>query len=189
MTECHFALPGRNRCEVLSTWAAGVANARLLNVHERHGDLLKIATARRLLRHAVAGQRRHDSRTGRQVVPDAGGARHGPLSPPHRHAGRRGQPRPDGLDVTASRTGDRVFLHVVNTQRTTGRARLAIEGSSHFRPGLQLAADPEFEVFEHRPRCSSRSRRPAGRWPLDLPGGLGLGGGTGDRGRWGVPEA
>ncbi|HLA40266.1 MAG TPA: alpha-L-arabinofuranosidase, partial [Candidatus Glassbacteria bacterium] len=44
MTECHFALPGRNRCEVLSTWAAGVANARLLNVHERHGDVLKIAT-------------------------------------------------------------------------------------------------------------------------------------------------
>jgi alpha-N-arabinofuranosidase len=25
MTECHFALPGRNRCDVLSTWAAGVA--------------------------------------------------------------------------------------------------------------------------------------------------------------------
>jgi len=44
MTECHFALPGRSRCEVLSTWAAGVANARLLNVHERHGDRLKIAT-------------------------------------------------------------------------------------------------------------------------------------------------
>jgi len=44
LTECHFALPGRNRCEVLSTWAAGVANARLLNVHERHGDRLKIAT-------------------------------------------------------------------------------------------------------------------------------------------------
>src|SRR4030042_3961615 len=40
----HFALPGRNRCEVLSTWAAGIANARMLNVHERHGDRLKIAT-------------------------------------------------------------------------------------------------------------------------------------------------
>ncbi|MFL7809461.1 MAG: alpha-L-arabinofuranosidase, partial [Anaerolineae bacterium] len=36
ITECHFALPGRNRCEVLSTWAAGVANARILNVHERN---------------------------------------------------------------------------------------------------------------------------------------------------------
>jgi murein DD-endopeptidase MepM/ murein hydrolase activator NlpD len=44
LTECHFGLPGRNRCEVLSTWAAGVANACALNVHERNGDLLKIAT-------------------------------------------------------------------------------------------------------------------------------------------------
>ena len=45
LTECHFAIPGRNRCEVLSTWAAGVSYARMLNVHERYGDKLKIATA------------------------------------------------------------------------------------------------------------------------------------------------
>jgi len=44
LTECHFVLSRRNRCEVLSTWAAGVANARVLNLHERNGDLLKIAT-------------------------------------------------------------------------------------------------------------------------------------------------
>ena len=45
MTECHFAIPGRDRCDVLSTWAAGVAYARILNNHQRHGDVLKIATA------------------------------------------------------------------------------------------------------------------------------------------------
>ena len=45
MTECHFAIPGRDRCDVLSTWAAGVSYARMLNVHQRHGDVLKIATA------------------------------------------------------------------------------------------------------------------------------------------------
>ena len=44
LTECHFSGPGRNRCDALLTWAAGVANARVLNVHERHGDILKIAT-------------------------------------------------------------------------------------------------------------------------------------------------
>ena len=32
LTECHFALPGRNRCEVLSSWAAGVAYAWLRNM-------------------------------------------------------------------------------------------------------------------------------------------------------------
>jgi hypothetical protein len=34
VTESHFSIPGRNRCELLSTWAAGVADARILNLHD-----------------------------------------------------------------------------------------------------------------------------------------------------------
>ena len=45
MTECHFTIPGRDRCDVLASWAAGVSYARILNNHQRHGDVLKIATA------------------------------------------------------------------------------------------------------------------------------------------------
>jgi alpha-N-arabinofuranosidase len=44
ITEAHFHLPGRNRCEALSTWAAGVANARIFHTYERNGDIIKIAT-------------------------------------------------------------------------------------------------------------------------------------------------
>jgi hypothetical protein len=44
LTECHFGLPGRNRNEVLSTWAAGVVYGTVMNVHERNGDVLKIST-------------------------------------------------------------------------------------------------------------------------------------------------
>ncbi|MGI6672026.1 MAG: alpha-L-arabinofuranosidase [Christensenellales bacterium] len=44
MTEGHFALPGRNRCEVLSSWMAGAAYARCLNVIIRNSDILEIAT-------------------------------------------------------------------------------------------------------------------------------------------------
>lgn len=44
MTEGHFAIPGRNRNEVLSTWAAGVSYARCHNVIMRHSDVLDIAT-------------------------------------------------------------------------------------------------------------------------------------------------
>ena len=44
MTEGHFALPGRNRNEVLSSWGAGVAYARCLNVIMRNSDILDIAT-------------------------------------------------------------------------------------------------------------------------------------------------
>ncbi len=36
MTECHFSIPGRDRCDLLSTWAAGVSYARMLNVHQTH---------------------------------------------------------------------------------------------------------------------------------------------------------
>ena len=44
MTEGHFGLPGRNRCEVLFSWGAGVAYARCLNVIMRHSDVIDIAT-------------------------------------------------------------------------------------------------------------------------------------------------
>src|SRR5438876_513419 len=45
LTECHFVIPGRDRGGVLASWAAGVSYARILNNHQRHGDVLKIATA------------------------------------------------------------------------------------------------------------------------------------------------
>jgi alpha-N-arabinofuranosidase len=60
---------------------------------------------------------------------------------------------PDGLDATASRTGDRIFLHVVNTNRTKSvksafqvRGRKITGGRAYW-----FALDPEFEVFEYRP--------------------------------------
>ncbi len=153
LTECHFGLPGRNRCEVLSTWAAGVAYARLLNVHERNGDLLKIATLA-----DFCGTRWQNNAI---MIPVPGGKSF--LMPVamvmslyRRHAGREAvevTATPDGLDVTASRTGDRLFLHVVNTHRTRsiksafGVAGRKITGGRvyWFNP------EPEFEIFEYRP--------------------------------------
>ncbi len=44
MTEGHFSLKGRNRCEVLSTWAAGVSYARCMIVQEKYSDVLEIST-------------------------------------------------------------------------------------------------------------------------------------------------
>jgi len=150
MTECHFALPGRNRCEVLSTWAAGVANARLANLHERHGDKLKIATLA-----DFCGTRWQVNAV---MIPVPGGRSF--LMPValvmhlyRHHSGEKAvtvQDAPDELDVTASRTGDRVFLHVVNTSRKrsigtqVGVAGMAIRSGRVF----ELAADPEFEVIE-----------------------------------------
>jgi len=60
---------------------------------------------------------------------------------------------PEALDVTASLAGKRVFLHVVNTQRTRSvDADLRVQGAAIVSGRVfTLAADPELEVFEHRP--------------------------------------
>lgn len=152
MTECHFALPGRNRCEVLSTWAAGVAYARLANVNERHGDRLKIATLA-----DFCGTRWQVNAV---MIPVPGGKSF--MMPVARvmclyrhHTGENAiqvTSSPDALDVTASLTGDRVYLHVVNTERTHSvDATLNVAGKKVTSGRVfTLATDPEFEVFEHR---------------------------------------
>jgi len=153
MTEGHFALPGRNRCEVLSTWAAGVANARVLNAQARHGDILKIATLA-----DFCGTR---WQTNAIMIPVPTGR---PFMMPvarvmslfRHHSGEEAvdvKQVPESLDVTASRTGKRVFLHVANTLRTRSvDAELRVQGAVIASGRVfTLAADPEFEVFEHRP--------------------------------------
>ena len=154
MTECHFALPGRNRCEVLSTWAAGVANARLLNVHERHGDRLQIATLA-----DFCGTRWQVNAI---IIPTPGGRSY--MMPValvmalyRHHTGDRSvrvTRTPEALDVTASRSKDRLFLHIVNTSRDRSvTTRLTVDGMSILSGRVfQLASDPEFEVIETQAR-------------------------------------
>jgi alpha-L-arabinofuranosidase len=169
MTECHFALPGRNRGDVLATWAAGVANARLLNVHERHGDVLKIATAA-----DFCGTR---WQVNALMIPVPDGQSY--LMPVglvmslyRKHSGQKAcsvAKPPEPLDVTASRTGNRFFLHVVNTDRTRSvSARIAIGGRS---PGdgkvFTLAANPAAEVIESDPNVVRLTETPlphGGSW-------------------------
>ena len=153
LTESHFALPGRNRCEVLSSWAAGVAEARILNVHERNGDILKIATladffGTRWMVNAII------------IQTPAGGSYLMPvarvMSLYRKHAGKQAVDviaAPEWLDVTASRTSNRAFLHVVNTNRTQPvRTQLVVKGM-RITSGrvFEIAADPEREIDETTP--------------------------------------
>lgn len=156
LTECHFFLPGRNRNEVLSTWAAGVAYAATLNVHERNGDVLKVATLA-----DFCGTRWQNNAV---MIPVPRGR---PFLMPvamsmrlyRKHTGTKALDVtgfPDGLDVVASRTGNRVFLHVVNTNRTRAvKARFKVNGMK-IQAGrvFWFALDPEFEIFEYRPECT-----------------------------------
>jgi hypothetical protein len=169
MTECHFALPGRNRCEVLSTWAAGVANARLLNVHERHGDKLKIATLA-----DFCGTRWQVNAV--MIPVPRGKAFMMPVALVMRlyrhHTGDTAVDvthTPEGLDVTASRCGDRVYLHVVNINRERSvSTQLAIAGM-RIESGrvFEMAGDPEYEVIQTRPhevRKVEKAVPPDARW-------------------------
>ncbi|QDV74085.1 alpha-L-arabinofuranosidase C-terminal domain-containing protein [Botrimarina mediterranea] len=176
MTECHFAIPGRDRCDVLSTWAAGVSYGRILNNHQRHGDVLKIATAA-----DFCGNRWQVNAV---MIPTPRGEGRAYLMPVarvmqlyRRHIGTealRVNSTPDGLDVVASRKGNRVFLHVVNTNRdksVTARLRLG-----DVRPQSATAHviedDPMVEVSQLNSdrvmQTSSHNWAADGEW--DFPG-------------------
>jgi len=185
MTECHFSLPGRNRCEVLSTWAAGVANARLLNVHERHGDRLKIATLA-----DFCGTRWNVNAI--MISVPGGKSFMMPvalvMSLYRRHTGTKAigvAGAPDGLDVTASRNGGRIYLHAVNTNRDRSiTAKIAIKGM-RIESGLvfELAGDPEYEVIQTQPndtaqRGSCGRKTPARERQMDFSASFRLRGGT-----------
>ena len=150
LTECHFAIPGRDRCDVLATWAAGVSYARILNNHQRHGDLLKIATAA-----DFCGTRWQNNAL---MIPVPQGNSRAYLQPVARvmqlyrhHIGShavKASGIPDGLDVVASRRGNTVFLHVANTRHAMPvTATLQIAGHT-VRGGrvFEIRADPTIEL-------------------------------------------
>ncbi|MBC8002517.1 MAG: alpha-L-arabinofuranosidase [Opitutaceae bacterium] len=150
LTECHFAIPGRDRCDVLATWAAGVSYARILNNHQRHGDALKIATAA-----DFCGTRWQNNAL---MIPVPKGNGRAYLQPVARvmqlyrhHMGSHAVAvtrTTDGLDVVASRRGQTVFLHVANTQRSRSvKSSLQVAGAT-IQSGrvFEITADPITEL-------------------------------------------
>ncbi len=150
MTECHFVIPGRDRGDVMATWAAGVSYARILNNHQRHGDLLKIATAA-----DFCGTRWQNNAV---IIPTPKNNNRAYLQPVARvmrlyrhHMGTHAVAVagvPDALDVVGSRAGSTLFLHVVNTDR---RAAVRVEArvlGSAIRAGrrFEITADPMTEL-------------------------------------------
>ncbi|QGY47564.1 alpha-L-arabinofuranosidase [Maribellus comscasis] len=149
LTECHYALPGRNRCEVLSSWATGVSYARLMNLHERNGDLLKIATLA-----DFCGTRWQVNAI---MIPVPGGKSFMMpvakiMSLYRHHTGKNYlevENVPGDLDITASRTGNTVFLHVVNTSRyrTIKTSIDILNMQINSGKAFELKTDPEFEIM------------------------------------------
>jgi hypothetical protein len=158
ITESHFFLPGRNCCEALSTWAAGVSHARILNVHERNGDLVKIATLA-----DFCGTRWQNNAI---IIPTPLGSGHAFMMPVamvmalfRNHTGGNAlkvSSFPFDLDVTASITGSRIFLHVINTNRTQSISTQFHVAGKKMASGRSfcIALEPDYEVFEHKPEIT-----------------------------------
>ena len=156
MTEGHYAIPGRNRNELLSTWAAGVGDARVLNSQARHGDILKIATCAdfcgtRWMNNAIMISSPKAHAGGDYLMPVAR-----VMSLFRRHSGSKAvdvTKAPASLDITASRRGKKVYLHVVNTSRTRSAAvKLAVSGAKIIAGKVwQIAADPMLEAMASNP--------------------------------------
>lgn len=150
LTECHFVIPGRQRGDVLASWAAGVSYARILNNHQRHGDVLKIATAA-----DFCGTRWQNNAV---IIPMPKGNGRAYLQPVARvmqlyrhHIGSHAikvEGSPEGLDVVASRRGDSVYLHVANLRRTRSVSSVIDIGGHVIRGGraFEITADPAAEV-------------------------------------------
>lgn len=118
ITEGHFCIDdGRDRGDVLFSWAAGVAYARNLNIFARHGENLEIATSADFF-----GNR---WRVNAVMLPTPAYAFRPYLMPVgevmglfSRHCGKFAVPvicTEPYADITASMDKDRIFLHIVNT--------------------------------------------------------------------------
>ena len=74
---------------------------------------------------------------------------------------------PAGLDVTASRTKDKIYLHVVNTNRTKSvSAKLAVE-TMNVKSGcvFEIAGDPGMNVRENPPDVLAPKKK---KLPADM---------------------
>jgi len=114
ITEGHLSLAPHNSNPILTEWLTGVYHARAMNLYQRHGDRVKIATTadfngNRWTTNAVI----HQVPGGVSYLLPAGAV----ARLFKRHIGEKGvavTSSPTDLDIAASRSGDRILLHVAN---------------------------------------------------------------------------
>lgn len=154
VTEGHLSLQPHNASPILTEWLTGVYHARVMNLYQRHGARVKIATA------ADFNGMRWTTNAVMHQVP--GGVSY--LLPVgavmrlfRRHGGEKHvavKSAPSALDVAASRTGDKVFLHVANMNYSDSvETSFAVEG-------LAIIGGKVFEIAPEKPRQEISPRNP-----------------------------
>jgi alpha-L-arabinofuranosidase len=168
ITEGHLSLSPHNANPILYEWLSAAYHARSLNIYQRHGARVKIATAadfqgNRWTNNAVMLQ---TPRGVSYLMPVGSIAR---LF--KRHNGTHGvavKSAPTGLDIAASRAGNKLFLHVANLEyRKAVEASFAVDGFS-VRGGRVFQIAPENlreAVSQDQPNIFAAKESPlAGTW-------------------------
>ena len=129
VTEGHLSLSPHNANPILCEWLSAVYHARSLNIYQRHGARVKIATGADFEgnRWTVNAVMLQTPRGVSYLMPVGSIAR---LF--KKHNGRQGvgvKSAPAGLDIAASRTAGKVYLHVANLEyRKSVEAAFAVDG-------------------------------------------------------------
>ena len=143
VTEGHLSLTPHNTNPILLEWLSGAYHARMLNLYQRHGDRVRIATV------ADFNGTRWTTVAVRLQVP-RGISYLTPAGSVMRLFGRYNgtaavsvTATPPELDIAASRSGDRIYLHVANLDGARSIAvEFQVEGRS-IAGGRVLAIAPE----------------------------------------------
>jgi len=146
ITEGHLSLAPHNSNPILTEWLTGVYHARAMNLYQRHGARVNIATTadfngNRWTTNAVINQ----VPTGVSYLLPAGAV----ARLFKRHNGQQGvavKSTPSDLDICASRTGDNIFLHVANMNYSG-----SVEASFTVR-GMTVTGGRVLEIAPENPR-------------------------------------
>jgi len=154
VTEGHLSLAPRNANPILREWLSSVYHARSMNIYQRHGARVKIATAAdfcgtRWTVNAVMIQ----VPRGISYLTPAGAV----MRLFKRHRGKQGvavRSAPANLDVAASRSAGKFFLHVVNLDYAgSTEVRFAVDG-------MAIAGGRVLEIAPESPRAYVDEDRP-----------------------------
>jgi alpha-L-arabinofuranosidase len=143
ITEGHLSLSPHNANPILSEWLSAAYHARSWNIYQRHGRRVKIATASDFqgTRWTVNAIMLPVPRGNSYPMPVASIAR---LF--KRHNGQQAvavKSAPSSLDIAASGTGGKIYLHVANLEYSKSvEATFAVDGMT-VTGGRVLAIAPE----------------------------------------------
>ena len=151
ITEGHFNIRGRHRGDYLSSWYAGIAYARCVNVLQRHADMVEIATLADFM-----GTRWQNnaimlpspwSNGGEPYFLPAGSI----MRLMGQHIGKFAldvELNNSNIDACASRDGNKIYLHLINLDRTSAQKVNLQIGDEAVTPSriLEISNPPTDEV-------------------------------------------